>query len=98
MDSVRWIIDLARRAGIARIILNGSFVTDTIHPNDVDCVLLAEPPYPLDNSADLELDNGLPFLGISVVSRQAFDALALGFFASDRWRVPKGVVEVIEWI
>jgi hypothetical protein len=28
MDSVRWLVDLARKAGAVRIILNGSFVTD----------------------------------------------------------------------
>ena len=37
--SVRWMIDMASRAGVNRIVLNGSFITDTIEPNDVDCVL-----------------------------------------------------------
>jgi len=27
MESIRWLVDLAARAGVARIILNGSFVT-----------------------------------------------------------------------
>lgn len=40
MESVRWLIDLARQAGVERIILNGSFVTEIMEPNDVDCVLL----------------------------------------------------------
>jgi len=40
MESIRWMIDLAVRAGVERVILNGSFVTDTIEPDDVDCVLL----------------------------------------------------------
>jgi hypothetical protein len=40
MESVGWLIDLAARAGVARIVLNGSFVTNIIEPNDVDCVLL----------------------------------------------------------
>jgi hypothetical protein len=39
MESVRWMVDLAMRAGAERIVLNGSFVTDIIEPNDVDCVL-----------------------------------------------------------
>lgn len=42
MESVRWLIDLARQAGVLRIVLNGSFVTDVLEPNDVDCVLLIE--------------------------------------------------------
>lgn len=40
MESVRWMVELAVRAGVQRIVLNGSFVTDIIEPNDVDCVLL----------------------------------------------------------
>lgn len=43
MESIGWMIDLAARAGVLRIILNGSFVTDIIEPNDVDCVLLIGP-------------------------------------------------------
>ena len=30
MESVRWMVDLAIRAGVQRIVLNGSFVTDII--------------------------------------------------------------------
>jgi hypothetical protein len=41
MESVRWMVDLAVRAGVERIVLNGSFVTDIMEPNDVDCVLAA---------------------------------------------------------
>ena len=40
MESVRWMVELAARAGVERIVLNGSFVTDIPEPNDVDCVLL----------------------------------------------------------
>jgi hypothetical protein len=32
MDSIRWMIDLAVKAGAERIILNSSFVTDIIEP------------------------------------------------------------------
>lgn len=38
MDSLRWMVDLAVRAGVERVVLNGSFVTDIMEPNDVDCV------------------------------------------------------------
>jgi len=41
-------IDLARRAGVARIVLNGSFISDIMEPNDVDCVLLPADDYPRD--------------------------------------------------
>ena len=34
IESLRWLVDLARRAGIERLIINGSFVTDALEPND----------------------------------------------------------------
>jgi hypothetical protein len=46
MDSVRWLVELAKRAGILRVILNGSFVTDVFEPNDVDCALLLSTRFP----------------------------------------------------
>lgn len=42
MDSLRWPIGLAQRAGLRRIVVNGSFVADKLEPIDVDCVLLKE--------------------------------------------------------
>jgi hypothetical protein len=74
--------------------LNGSFVTDIIEPNDVDCVLLA-----VENSTDPvaeeELDAGLPFLAISLVGKQEFEELVNITYASDRDRIEKGMVEVV---
>ena len=94
MESVRWMIDLAKRAGIQRIILNGSFVTDIMEPIDVDCVLLAA-----DSAADLdaeeELIEGLPFLSISLVGLVDFDVLTNVTYASDRDYIPKGMIEVV---
>ena len=40
MDSIRWLVEMAKKAGVERLILNGSFVTDVFEPNDVDCALL----------------------------------------------------------
>jgi hypothetical protein len=42
MESLHWLVDMARRAGVQRIVVNGSFVTDKLEPNDVDCVLLID--------------------------------------------------------
>src|SRR5436309_14189854 len=67
MESVRWMVDLARRAGAQRIVLNGSFVTDIMEPNDVDCVLLVSPGKPNDAEAFRELRAGLPFLDAAIV-------------------------------
>src|SRR5439155_1901222 len=67
MESVRWMVDLAVRAGAQKIVLNGSFVTDIIEPNDVDCVLLIGPGPTTDEAAESELRDGLPFLDIALV-------------------------------
>ena len=95
MDSVRWMIDLAVRAGVLRIVLNGSFVTDIMEPNDVDCVLLVPAGRPKDIAAFRELRAGLPFLSAAIVrSIGRFDEYVLGIFAEDRSGTPKGVIEV----
>jgi hypothetical protein len=62
MESLRWLVDLARRAGVDRLMINGSFVTDVLEPNDADCVLLIGPGFPHDQAAEMELIAGLPFL------------------------------------
>jgi hypothetical protein len=94
MESVRWMVELAMRAGVQRIVLNGSFVTDIIEPGDVDCVLLTAES-PSDLVAEEELDAGLPFLAISLVGQEDFDELVNTTYASDRDWVEKGMVEVV---
>jgi len=94
MESVCWMIDLALRAAVRRIVLNGSFVTDIIEPNDVDCVLLIGADFPRDCAAEKELRQGLPFLDISLVDQSDFDYFVQRFFASDRIRRQKGMIEV----
>src|SRR4051794_25945138 len=84
MESIRWLIDLAARAGVERIVLNGSFVTDIMEPNDVDCVLLVSPVTTADPAAEEELVQGLPFLDISLVGRNDFEYFVDRFFAADR--------------
>ena len=88
-------VDLAVRAGVERIVLNGSFVSDIMEPNDVDCVLLTGRGFPKDPAAEAELRSGLPFLDIALVRRKRFDMLVNLFFATDRLEVPKGMVEVL---
>lgn len=95
MESIRWMVELALRAGVQRIVLNGSFVTDIMEPNDVDCALLIERGYPKDPAADAELRAGLPFLDIERVRRRRFENLVDAFFATDRFEAPKGMVEII---
>ena len=94
MESVRWMVDLARRAGVPRIVLNGSFVTDVMEPNDVDCVLPAVGSV-VDMAEEDELLKGLPFLEIALVGLEDFEELVNVTFASDRHGVAKGMIEVV---
>ena len=94
MDSVRWMVAVALRAGAARIVLNGSFVTDIIEPNDVDCVLLFLPHVRRDRTAMRELKKGLPFLEIKRANPQDFAEFVNIVFASDRSGTAKGIIEV----
>jgi hypothetical protein len=95
MQSLRWLIDLANRAGVKRLVINGSFVTSTPEPNDVDCVLLIFADDPQDSAALEEISDGLPFLDVPVVEQVDFAMLVDRFFATDRSGMPKGIVEVI---
>jgi hypothetical protein len=95
MESLAWLVDLARRAGALRLIVNGSFVTDRPEPNDVDCVLLIGPGFPHDTDAEKELLDGLPFIELKMVGAEDFALLVNRVFASDRQAVPKGMIEVV---
>jgi hypothetical protein len=94
MESLRWLIELARRAGAQRIIVNGSFVTDKLEPNDVDCVLLIGADFPRDATAEAELLAGLPFINLELVDAEGFQQFTERTFATDRDLIPKGMVEV----
>ncbi len=95
MESLRWTVALAWRAGVRRIVVNGSFVTDKWEPNDVDCVLLVGPDYPHDADADAELQSGLPFITIELGNRKRFAEFTETIFATDRNEFPKGLIEVL---
>lgn len=95
MESLRWLVDLAKRVGVQRLIANGSFVTDRWEPNDIDCVLLRGPSFPLDESADAELWAGLPFIQMALVGQMEFELYVEKIYATDRHGNAKGMVEVI---
>lgn len=95
MESLHWLIDLARRAGVLRILVDGSFATDEYEPNDVDCVLLIGADYHEDIAADEELQQGLPFIHAETVTQDVFDYYVNTLFATDRRNVPKGILEVM---
>jgi hypothetical protein len=95
MESLRWLADLIEGTTIRRFIINGSFATDEFEPNDVDCVLLIDDDISLDDEMMPELLAGLPFLDIQIVYQDRFDYLVGKFFATDRRRTAKGMIEVI---
>jgi len=95
MESLRWLVELARRAGVLRIVVNGSFVTDKLEPNDVDCVLLVGTGFPRDEAAETELLSGLPFVNMELVDQEGFQQFTEKTFATDRDLVPKGMIEVM---
>jgi hypothetical protein len=95
MQSLGWLIEVARRAGVQRLIIDGSFVTDKLEPNDVDCALLVKEGFPLNAEAEAELQDGLPFLNLHTIEDEAFAWLVNLFFATDRQGIPKGVIEVV---
>ncbi len=95
MESVRWLVGLAWRAGVRRIVVNGSFVTDKLEPNDVDCVLLVETGFPCDEAAETELLSGLPFINMELVDQEGFEQFTERTFATDRDSVPKGMIEIV---
>ena len=47
-----------------------------------------------DSTAEAELLQGLPFLEIILVDPVGFDQLVNATFASDRFQIPKGMIEV----
>ena len=95
MESLRWLVGAAIRAGVKRVVLNGSFVTDVVEPNDVDCALLIEAGFPKDAAAEAQLRIGFPFLDVQFAEPDAFERLVGRFFATDRQLTPKGMIEVI---
>ena len=93
-QSLQWLVPICRRAGIAKLLINGSFVTDRLEPNDVDCVLLQGPAYRTDSDAAAELRQGLPFLEIKIVTQADYQFFAETVFGTARDGTPKGVIEV----
>jgi hypothetical protein len=94
MQSLRWLVAIALRAGVQKIVVNGSFATDILEPNDLDCVLLLSADYPKEKSAKFELDEGLPFIQMYLEGETGYNYFTQEFYAIDRDDVPKGVLEV----
>jgi hypothetical protein len=95
MESVRWLVDMAKQAGAQRLIINGSFVTDVFEPNDVDCALLLSADFPRNPVAAADLTEALPFIDLHMAEPREFAILVDHLYATDRDSVQKGVIEVV---
>src|SRR5438270_7660751 len=75
-------IEAAKTAGVRRLLVNGSFVTGKLAPNDVDIVFLPGSDYP-GQGQELDSDELVwPFLQIIVAADDAdFEAWATRQFA-----------------
>lgn len=88
-------VEWAKRAGVRRLMINGSFVTDKTAPNDVDVVIQPGPDYPKGESPLQDEHLRFPFLQVLVAADDAdFEAWALEDFGTDREMREKGVVEL----
>lgn len=89
-------IEAARSASVLRLIVDGSFVTGKLAPNDVDVVVLPNPggAAELDRLWNSELI--WPFLSIIVAAdEEDLENWALDQFGTDRRGRAKGVVEIV---
>ena len=81
--------------GCGALIVNGSFVSDAIAPQDVDLVILPGPGYPKDQQPATEEELIWPFLHIVVAADEVdLEAWAVKDFGTDRIQRAKGVVEI----
>lgn len=82
------------KTGVRRIIVNGSFTTGKLSPNDVDVIIL--PAEDSDDKMEMSTELSWPFLQIIIAADDAdMERWALDDFGTDRRRRAKGVVEVI---
>jgi hypothetical protein len=95
MESLVWAVEAARRAGVARFIVDGSFVDKKPEPNDADCVLLLAADYPRDALAARELEEGFPYVELILFeSVEDFEGFAARQFEIDRTGRRRGLVEI----
>jgi hypothetical protein len=65
-----------------------------MEPGDVDCAVLVPSIRKVNRLLREELEAGLPFLQVLVVSRDDFEILTSETFATDRYGVAKGMIEI----
>lgn len=87
------LIEWSLRSGIKRLIVDGSFISARLEPNDVDLVLLPGPDYPRGQPPVSEMI--WPFLQVLIAADDAdLESWITDVFGTDRKLRPKGVIEV----
>lgn len=85
-------VDWATQAGIARIIVNGSFVTGKLAPQDVDVIVL---PSLLFKMMELVNESVFPFIQLIIAADDDdLESWGLKDFGTDRKGRSKGVLEI----
>jgi hypothetical protein len=86
----------ARQAGVARILVDGSYITSEVTPNDIDLVILPGPGYPAVAGTARGAIGQWPFLHVQIAADTAdLEQWARVEFGKDRDRHPKGIVEIV---
>ena len=93
-ESLEWLTTWCVLAGVERLLIDGSFVTDRDEPGDVDCLCLLASSVVLDSDLRRQLVEGWPYLEVKVVSHEDFDTVA-EFLSTDRVGIDKGLLEVL---
>lgn len=92
LELIAW----AKKAAVKRLIVNGSYATNKVAPNDVDVIILPGPGYPADEQSIGDENVTWPFLQVIVAADDNdFDRWALEDFGTDRNLYEKGVLEII---
>jgi hypothetical protein len=93
---LRAFVAWARAAGVIRLVVDGSYVTNKIAPNDVDLVILPGLDYPRQEQPALTAAPRWPFLHVQVAEDEAdLNQWVTIDFGTDRNWVPRGLVEII---
>jgi hypothetical protein len=89
-ESLRWAVDAARRAGVLRFIIDGSFIDDKDEPNDADCAVLLR-----ERTATHELKAGFPYLDLILFDDALdFDRFVYLQYTEDRYGRNRGIIEL----
>lgn len=94
MQSLRWLVEMCKRDDVARLVVNGSFVTSKPDPADVDCVLLGGPTFGRHGISIHEWRTPLPFIHLEIGDAIIFQAYVNDVFGTDIHLRQKGVIEV----